>query len=159
MICRQKLNLKWSVINAFNSLSSRKGECRTKIVKNRKQINEKKRRVKFAESVRFRKTNRTNSPNISSLILFAGDLILIFKTSLHLSLRFVPKHRTLACFFLTFERQIISLTHCDIVSYPSKASLSWFKLQLGLKNGLFFSPECLDNWRLVSCVNTSWGTF
>ena len=25
------------------------------------------------------KTNRTNSPNISSLILFAGDLILIFK--------------------------------------------------------------------------------
>ena len=73
----------------------------------------------------------------------------VIKTSLHLSLRFVPKHRTLTCFFLTFERQIISLTHCDIVSYPSKASPSWFKLQLGLKNGLFFSPECLDNWRLV----------
>ena len=52
MIYCQKLNLKWLVINAFNSLSSRKGEGRIKIVKNRKQINEKKGRVKFAESVR-----------------------------------------------------------------------------------------------------------
>ena len=28
------------------------------------------------------KTNRTNSPNISSLILIAGDLILIFKNKI-----------------------------------------------------------------------------